>query len=725
MARPVDARLAAIIDAWWKSWPDALPAIDLAKVGLVVIDSDRHEDGPDGVTAWAAICAENGWTDVTPIVDTSGGGEHFYFRQPEKGKPLGNAEGNITGLGINVRGHGGYVIAPGAMLPDGRRWRGRKGAPCIVETFAHNRDAIPFIPDWLVKKLTARKRRERSETKEHPKGRAGARERAYAAKALELNAAELAATRENRNIKLNAIAFRMGRMIGAGWIDRAVVERALEGACFINGLGKTQDDYGCGGDASEVEKTMRSGIEAGIADPCPALPADDSAIKYYEDPGGAPGDGATDAPRYSDEALALIFAIKHHCDFRYVAAWSQWLGWMGTHWRRDETLRAREAARTICRDAANECKKGDPKKIASAKTVAAVETLAKADRRLAATSDQWDADPWLLNTPGGVLDLRTGECRAARPDDYMTKMTAVAPSGAGCPLFLEFINTICGSDAELIAYLQRSFGYALTGVTSEHALFFGYGTGANGKSVLLSTIADILGDYHKTASIETFTASNADHHPTDLAMLRGARLVTAMETEEGRRWAESRIKQLTGGDPISARFMRQDFFEFVPQFKLMVAGNHKPVLRSVNEAIRRRMNLIPFAVTIPPEERDKKLTEKLKAEWSGILQWMIEGCLKWQRIGLSPPKVVADGDLCVSRRRGRHRQLDRRLLRRGEAGTGRNRPALFASYKSWAERSGEPVGSTKLFAQNLESRGFERQKKETGQGFIGLRLVAV
>jgi putative DNA primase/helicase len=223
-----------------------------------------------------------------------------------------------------------------------------------------------------------------------------------------------------------------------------------------------------------------------------------------------------------------------------------------------------------------------------------------------------------------VVDLRAGKARPHRAEDYITKITAVGPLG-DCPLFLAFLDRITGRDNELVAYLQRVLGYGLTGLTREHALFFGYGTGARGKSVLLSTVAGILGDYHKTAPIETFTATNGDRHPTDLAGLRGARLVTATETEEGRRRAESRIKQLTGGDTVSARFMRQDFFEYRPTFKLFIAGNHKPSLRSVDEAIRRRFHLIPFAVTIPPEERDGELAEKLRAEWPGILAWMIAG----------------------------------------------------------------------------------------------------
>ena len=328
-------------------------------------------------------------------------------------------------------------------------------------------------------------------------------------------------------------------------------------------------------------------------------------------------------PAFSDDALALRFAERHADNLRFVAAWGKWLSWTGTHWQFDDTLRAFDLARASCREAAAACNNAKAAgAIASAKTVNAVAGLARADRRIAATIDQWDADPWALNTPGGVIDLRTGIIRPHRPDDYMTKIAAVAPEG-DCPRFDAFLEEITGGDRELQSYIVRVLGYALTGDTREHALFFGSGTGRNGKSVLLKTAAHILGQYHKTAPIETFTASNADRHPTDLAGLRGARLVSAVETEEGRRWAESRIKTLTGGDAVSARFMRQDFFEYQPQLKLFIAGNHKPSLRSVDEAIRRRFHLIPFAVTIGAEDVDAELPEKLEAEAPGILKRLV------------------------------------------------------------------------------------------------------
>ena len=426
-------------------------------------------------------------------------------------------------------------------------------------------------------------------------------------------------------------------------------------------------------------------------------------------------------PAFSDEALALRFAERHADDLRYVAAWGRWLSWTGTHWQFDDTLHAFDLARQICREVAAGCNKGKvASMLASAKTVAAVERLAKCDRRIAATIDQWDSDPWLLNTPGGVIDLRTGEHRSARPDDYLTKMTAVAPGGE-CPRFLNFLDEISAGDAELVAYLRRVLGYALSGNTREHALFFGYGTGRNGKSVLIETLAGIWSDYHKTAGIETFTATNSDRHPTDLAGLRGARLVSSIETEEGRRWAESRIKQLTGGDSVSARFMRQDFFEYRPQFKLLIAGNHKPSLRSVDEAIRRRFHLIPFGVTIPVDKADAELADKLKAEWPGILQWLIGGCLEWQRRGLQQPKAVQDATAAyLDAEDGLAAWIDDRAERVPSAWE--QSTDLFASWSAWAERAGEHAGTMKRFVQLLESRGFNPLRKMNGRGFQGLRL---
>jgi putative DNA primase/helicase len=434
-------------------------------------------------------------------------------------------------------------------------------------------------------------------------------------------------------------------------------------------------------------------------------------------------------PAYSDEALALRFAARHADGRRFVAAFGKWFLFDGMRWRTDETLETVYLVRKSCREAAAECRNRRLLSgLASASTVWAVERLARSDPRLAATVEQWDQDLWALNTPVGVVDLRTGSVRAHRPDDHITKLAGAAPDPS-CAIdnWLKFLDRVCGSNVELIAFLQRVAGYALTGSTAEHALFFLYGTAANGKSTFLNALTACLGDYHKTSPIETFTATNADRHPTDLAGLRGARLVTAVETEEGRRWAESKIKSLTGGDRIAARFMRQDFFEFTPIFKLVVAGNHKPGLRSVDEAIRRRFHLVPFTVTIPVEERDPTLGDRLKTELPGILAWAIAGCLEWQERGLGPPTVVQDATTAYLEAED---ALAAWIQDAGEhePNTWESSQALYRSWKSWCDRAGEHAGSLKKFSQRLEDRGgaigIRKGRDGNGhRGFYGLRVT--
>jgi putative DNA primase/helicase len=414
-----------------------------------------------------------------------------------------------------------------------------------------------------------------------------------------------------------------------------------------------------------------------------------------------------------DDGIATAFAEEYRGDLRYVASWGKWFEWSKGVWREDETLHVFSLIRRTCKARGIE-------KASMSRMVGAVHSLVRADPRLAATVEQWDADPWLLNTPDGVVDLRTGAKRAHRPADYMTKATTVGPRGDR-PLWEAFLAKIMGGDDALIAYLQRVLGYCLTGDTSEQALFFAHGVGQNGKTVLTSTVSGILGDYCQATPIETFTESRTDRHPTELARMRGARLVTATETEGGKYWAESRLKELTGGERVAARFMHKDFFDYQPQFKPWISGNHKPRLRSVGKAMRRRVNMMPFLITIPDHDRDPKLTEKLKAEWPGILQWMIDGCLDWQEHGLAPPEAVVnatdayfageDGyadwvaERCEIITRHRSRSSD-----------------LFASWKDWAEKAGQPHGDTKRFREEMERLGFHYERGKAGSFFVGVRV---
>ena len=411
-------------------------------------------------------------------------------------------------------------------------------------------------------------------------------------------------------------------------------------------------------------------------------------------------------PEFSDEALALGFTERHGADWRYTQELGHWSHFDGACWRKDSTRLARDLARAYCREISAAAP--TPKvahDVASKKTGDAVEALARVDRRHAAVAAQWDADPWLLGTPGGTYDLRLGRLREARRDDYISKTAAVAPGGE-CPIWRQFLDRVTDSDAQLQLFLQRMAGYAATGSTREHALFFLFGTGANGKSVFITTISGVLGDYATTAPMETFVASKygADRHPTELAGLAGARLVTAVETEDGRRWNESRISALTGEDKISARFMKQDFFDYSPQFKLVIAGNHKPGLRGVGEAMRRRVNLVPWGVTIPKDERDDGLVDRLKAEWPGILQWIVDGCVEWQGEGLAPPEAVrAATEGYFEDEDALGQWMDERcVVKSGFTATASD---LFTSWRRWAEQAGEYVGSTKRFSQRLLDRG--------------------
>lgn len=487
--------------------------------------------------------------------------------------------------------------------------------------------------------------------------------------------------------------------------------------------------HGAGFDRDALKAKLREAIErAPKSKPRPYLTSDehldnliDSAVEKFGSE-ARPEDAAI-APAFSEEDLALQFAARHAANARYVAMWNKWLRFDGARWKFDETLATFELARKLCREVASKVnKQKDTKTIASSKTRAAVISLAREDRRLAATVDQWDADPWLLNTPDGVVDLRSGLRRGPQVSDYMTKITAAAPDETcPMPLWRAFLAKVTRGDGDYQAFLARVCGYSITGVTRDHALFFLHGGGGNGKGVFLNTIADIMGGYHRTASVETFTATNTDQHPTDLAMLRGARMVSATETEEGRRWNESKIKMMTGGDKISARFMRQDFFEYLPQFKLVISGNHKPGLRSVDEAIRRRLHLLPFTVKITAEEKDPELKAKLGKEWPGILAWMIAGCVAWQQQGLAPPQVVAEAtDAYLQDEDVVQLWLDECCVMDPQQATVVGQ--LFLVWEAWAKSRGEYVGSSKRLAQKLRDKGFEGGRTKDGIVLRGLGL---
>ena len=429
------------------------------------------------------------------------------------------------------------------------------------------------------------------------------------------------------------------------------------------------------------------------------------------------------APEASEDALARAFTALHGSTWRYIAAWGCWYRWDQKVWRHDQEGRARELVRRVCRrQAAGLADEKLARKIASNATVQAAERLARHDPQHTSRSDQWDVDPWLLNARSGILALRTGEISEHSPDAMMTKITTAKPGGA-CPRWDQFLGEITAGDEAFKRYLARLAGYCLTGVTTEHVVFFLFGNGANGKSVFIDVISSVLGNYATAAARDTFVSSRSEQHPTGLAALQGARLITVTETEAGRHWALGRLKAFAGGDTIAARFMHRDYFEFRPVGKLVFAGNHKPALTSFDEAIRRRIHIVPFGVVIPPKRRDKDLTNRLLAERDGILSWMLEGLADWRKVGLSPPAAVqhATHEYFIE-----EDVVGRWLEEECEQGNSLTELSsrLFASWQGRAKAIGEDVRSQKWLSGELQKRGFTKSRigSQGARGFQGLAV---
>ena len=442
--------------------------------------------------------------------------------------------------------------------------------------------------------------------------------------------------------------------------------------------------------------------------------------------------GDKKTPKKGDDELALAFAAAHANDLRYVAARGVWLHWDGSKWAEDRTRFALNAVRETLREICIADAKSPGSVALSAGTITAVEKLATADRRIAATMEAFDTDPWILNTPSGIVDLKTGALMPSDPTRHCSKSTTVTPErmlADDCPIWLGFLNRILRGDKDLIEYMQKLAGYTLTGLTREQQLWFLFGHGRNGKGTFMNTLKAILGDYAVQAAMATFTESQNESHPTELAALMGARMVVASETEEGRAWAENRIKSLTGGDAISARFMRQDMFTYTPQFKLWFAGNHKPTLRNVDVAMTARFNLVPFTVQIPLEERDLELADKLVKEYPSILRWCIDGCLKWQKSGLKrcaaitkeSQSYIEDED-SFSRWLHECCVIDKAVVRPEEFEESGD---LFESWKKWAESTREHIGNIKKFKSRMDGKGFEHGHHPTNKRaiFRGIRLT--
>jgi len=676
-----------------------------APSGIMVLDID----GPDGRKSLKALKREHGPLPRTVRVNTARG-FHLYFGVGDK--RIGNSAGKL-GKGIDVRGDGGYVVGPYSRHESG-----------CVYTFAESRsfdeiDVAP-APDWLVsiaEKKTPPKAGNDGSLAEmiNPSRSAG-----YAAAALERELTRLAkAPMHQRNNTLNTCAFKLGQFVGSNLLDESVVRSRL--ASVASGIGLAD---------AEISGTVESGIRAGRSSPRSFAQLSEVDPKLVE-----------------KDALALELSTLGETDtdnaerfarrFADRVAWCPEVGWLaydGRRWAPDATPTCIERAKSAARLIASEIEylteserktaRGNFSKMSLSKS--ALERMLDLSKGLLTIEHSWfDSDPYVLNCLSGTIDLHTGELSEHDPRDYLTKLAPVDyRPDAECPQFKMFLNQITARQRSLKGYLRRAIGYSLTGSTREQVFFFCYGpSGSNGKSTLLNLIRDMLGDYGRHTPTETLMVKQYDNSiPNDLARLAGVRMVTAVETNAGKQLDEARVKAITGGEKVTARFMRAEYFEYVPQFKLWFGANDRPRVRGTDTAMWRRIRVVPFNVQIPESDRDDTLPEKLREEYPGILAWAVRGCVAWQQKGLSEPEAVSRATTQWYQAADHvKRFLGDEIIADFDSITAS--ASLFDRYGEWCRRNGEtPLDQKKLNSRLQDGHDLTLTRSRRGSDWKGIKL---
>lgn len=425
--------------------------------------------------------------------------------------------------------------------------------------------------------------------------------------------------------------------VGAAWNSLIEGQEVLPKAADISDLIETYQRCFPQSDPEDVRTIINSLFEN--AAETPNSDADRRPIKKLEN------------FHLTDLGNAKRFATQHDGEVLFVNSWG-WLHYDGTRWRKDDTgailRRAKDTVASIYKMASTADSDGERQELAKHALKSEGEvfirrmvSLAQSEIEVSATPGRFDGEPLLFNCLNETINLKTGVLLPHSSAHCITKIAPVTfNAGAGCPDWLRFLDVIMQGDSIMIRYLQKFVGYCLTGLTTEQLLHILHGIGANGKSVFINILRELFGEYGMQADADTFMSKRNEGIPNDLARLAGSRFVSVIETESGRRLAESLVKSLSGGDRVVARFLHREYFEYIPQFKIVLVTNHKPIIRGQDYSIWRRLRLIPFNVVIPPEERDPNLTEKLKQELPGILNWAVEGCLLWQKEGLTMPEEV-------------------------------------------------------------------------------------
>jgi putative DNA primase/helicase len=678
------------IDEWWDKWADANVGIATGSAsGVFVLDID----GAEGKASLRALEARHGALPKTVTVKT-GRGRHYYFRCDAVG--VRNRAGH-PGPGIDIRGDGGYVIGPASVHVSGVTYR-------FVEGRGLGEVKVAAAPPWLLEEAAAIAPKTGAAQLIPVPASQIDRARRYAEAAVRQEAQRVEkAPIHQRNNTLNVAAFSLGQLLPYGIVDEVVVTTALGNAGAKAGL-----------DEEEIQKTLASGLNAGQRVPRP--------LPFVKEHRGLP---QARAPKFSSDRLTAMLARLGETDTDNAQRFAErfgarvihtpargWLVYDGKRWKPDALNCVIELAKKTARRIAKEAAHLDADTARTARKAFAKQSLSKgaldrmlelAKSLLAVEDAKLDADPWLINVENGTTDLQTGIREKHDPRDLLTKMAPVtADEKAKCKKFKKFLRRITGGNTELMKFLRKAVGYSLTGVTSEQVLFFVYGkSGNNGKSTAINLFRDMMGDYGCHTPTETLLVKQYDNNiPADLARLVGARMVTAVEANANRHLDEARIKAMTGGEPITARFMRQNFFEFVPEFKLWLVANDRPHVRDTDDAFWRRVRVIPLTLKIPDGEIDPDLPKKLRAELPGVLGWAVRGCLKWQTEGLSPPETVREATSAWQRDMDHLAKFFNDVL---ILGPGPKVPAseMFSRYQAWCSINAETALKIQDFKATL------------------------